>query len=407
MEFTYRKKYKIYGLISLLLLGLLSGCEHFKPFQNETVVKQELDGKEMPLEMYVCREVKQGKYEPTTGLYTGAYVAKDDQIKQDILEYETLLGQKQTFKVFQYKASEGMNKYDILKCIAQKKIPYIKLVLGTDYELTTLYQMIFDIKDTYKTPIFIELYPLVEKAYQATAYKETYQRAYEVIHKYLDDVTIVWSTDESRLQDFALFYPGDRYVDWVGTNIYMPCYKQQLPYHYAGLSDFDFWYKSFQERKPLIISGLAVSHYSRVDHAYTVMEAIKNLQLFYEQAVQDYPRLRGIVYMDVDMAALNKAGNDDYRLTGHQQLITTMQDLSQTLKIHPQLMPAEEKEACYMKYSIKGVYFENQLYIPQEYMSVCFKDIPIRKITHLEDLTGEIYYSYEDISQYCDCYYKA
>lgn len=404
MKFTVLEKLWLVGcLISVITLV---GCSERVFFENETVVKQQVGGKELPIELYVAEEIKSGRYEPETGIYTGAYVQKDDNIQGDLLAYEKLLGQKQTFKVFAYHPNEGINKQDILRCIAQKKTPYIKLILDTSYDLTPLYQLIFDIRESYHIPIFVELYPLTEKEYDVKAYKETYQRAYQILHKYLSDVVVVWSTDESRAMDIALYYPGSSYMDWVGINIYMPRYKNGERYSYNGNKNIEYWYKSFQEEKPMLISSLAVSHFSRVDHIYAIQETKDQLNFFYNDMIENYPRLRGIIYVDVDMAQVSQKGQDDYRLTGQPVLLETMKNLSLPLMINATLQNENTSLTCYMKYSVMGTYFEEALYISQDYMASCFKNVPLKKIRHVEDLSGQVFYAYEDIQKYCMTYYK-
>jgi len=404
MKFTILKKLLLIG--NLMSIVCLTGCSERVFFENQTVVVQEEAGREYPIELYVLEEVKSGKYEPETGIYTGAYVQKDDNIQGDLLAYESLIGQEQTFKVFTYKADEGINRQDILRCIAQKKTPYIKILLGSNYDLTPLYQFIFDMRENYHTPIFIELYPLTEKAYSISIYKETYQRAYEILHKYLADIVVVWSTDETRVMDMALYYPGNSYVDWVGINVYIPRYKSGERYMYEGTNNLDYWYKTFQTTKPMLVSALAISHFSRVDHTYTIEETKDQLSLFYQTVLDVYPRLKGMIYMDVDMADLSKRGQEDYRLTGQPILLETMRRLSLPLNINSTLQAQSQDSTCYMKYSIMATLFEDELYIPQEYMATCFKNVPLRKVNRVEDLVGEIYYSYEDIQKYSITYYK-
>ncbi|MBQ1274755.1 MAG: glycosyl hydrolase [Cellulosilyticum sp.] len=405
MKFTTLKQWML--VCSLVVIVALIGCSKEIFFEDEAVVIDEVNAKEFPIELYVLEEVNFGKYEPEQGIYTGAYVQKDKYIHGDLLAYEELTGQTQTFKVFTYNSEEGISKQDILKCIAQKKTPYIKLVLKEDYDLTPLYQLIFDLKLSYHTPIFIELYPLTEKEYKVSQYKETYQRAYEILHKYLSDIVVVWSTDEARICDMALYYPGNGYVDWAGLNVYIPRYKNGVRYVYEGTTQLDYWYKSFQNKKPMLISALAISHFSKVDHAYAIYETQNKLMMFYNDVLMQYPRLRGIIYMDVDMAQISSIGKEDYSLLGEDGLCETMKSLSMPLKIHGTLENEMRKSSCYMKYSIKASMIEEQLYIPQEYMALCFKDVPLRKLRHFEDLGGAIYYAYDDIKEYCTTYYKA
>ena len=47
------------------------------------------------------------------------------------------------------------------------------------------------------------------------------------------------------------------------------------------------------------------------------------------------------------------------------------------------------------------------LYIPEEYMALCFKEVPLKKIQYVQNLSGELFYAYEDIQKYYMTYYKA
>ena len=114
-----------------------------------------------------------------------------------------------------------------------------------------------------------------------------------------------------------------------------------------------------------------------------------------------------MIYMDVDMAQLSNKGQEDYRLTGQPLLLETMRNLSLPLNINDTLQVESSNSTSYMKYSIMGTLFEEELYISQEYMASCFKNVPLKKIKHVEDLSGEVFYSYEDIQKYCSTYYKA
>ena len=117
--------------------------------------------------------------------------------------------------------------------------------------------------------------------------------------------------------------------------------------------------------------------------------------------------MKGILYMDVNMKLVSGKGKEDYSIAGEELLCETMRDLSIPLKVNPYLENEVKKSECYMKYSVKGMLIGDSLYIPQEYMASCFKDVPLRKLKKVNDLSGEVYYAYEDIKAYCTTYYKA
>lgn len=406
MKHINPRRVLLIGLACMLLL--LSACSKRVLYNEQTVGLTAHAQRQVPLELYVEEEIKLGEYEPISSIYTGAYVEKDENIVGDLLAYEKIIGQVQTFKVFEYNLNQVLSSQELLRCIAQKKTPYVKIVLDSQYDLTSVYRLVYDLKSAYSVPVFIELYPLTTKNYSPAEYKKTYQRAHEIIHKYVKNAVIVWSTDEERVSDMLLYYPGDKYVDWVGMNIYIPRYKHGERYSYNGIKQLDFWYKNFQHQKPLLISSLAISHFSRVDHVYTIEETQDQLTLFYKEVLEDYPRLKGILYMDVDMNAISKTNKEDYRLTTQPALIQTMKALSLPLAYESIVQTSQkDKASCYMKYSIIGSYFDDQLYISEEYIGICFPKINLKKIPKIQDLQGEVYYALEELSKYASCYYKS
>lgn len=395
--------------LSIFLGALnLTGCNKGSIYKEKVVINSETSKKIMNIELYVKEKIELGKFEPINGLYSGAYIQKDTNVGGDILTYDKLIGQTQTFKVFQYSESQRLPSDEILRCIAQKKTPYIKILMDKEGNLTTLYRMIVDLKASYNVPVFIELYPITSNISNPTLYKATYQRAYEVIHKYLDQAVIVWSTEDSRTYDMPLYYPGDRYVDWVGLNVYIPRYKYQEPYHFTGAEALDFWYKNFQKKKPMMLSSLAISHFSRVDYTYTVQEATHQLDYFYNEVTAAYPRLKSILYIDVDMSVVSKNGKEDYRLTSQKAISDYMKETFKALECVDTLEEgfSGDTPTNYMKYTVLGTFFDEELYISQKDMKVFFKEVPLVKLSIKEDLVGEKFYSFKEIQDYTDCYYK-
>ena len=398
----------------LMLIGLISTLFIFPSCRKAdnkvadiSVSNQEEQIKEVPLELYINQETKAGVYETTNGLYTGAYVEESKDIEGKIEKYEEILGENQTFRVFEYNHNKNIPEIEFIRCIADKKTPYIKIVLGKDYDLTAVYNLIYDLKYSYGITVFIELFPLSNISYGVAEYKAAYSRAYELIHKYVNNAIIVWSTNEDKVSDMPLYYPGDNYVDWAGINIYIPRYKDGQKYVYSGLDNMDFWYKTFQHHKPMIISGLAISHFSRVDHAYTIYETKEKLNLFYTQVIDNYPRIKGILYMDINMNEISESNKEDYRITSQVQLIEYMKELNKPLKYLHCLEENKNNVIIYpMKYSVVGTYFGDKLYISEEYVNACFNKINLRAISRRQDMTGEVFYDMEELKEQTNCFYK-
>ena len=217
----------------------------------------------------------------------------------------------------------------------------------------------------------------------------------------------MWSSSDTRVSESILYYPGDKLVDWVGLNIYIPRFKNGAVYFYEGKEAVDFFYKSFQKCKPMLISGLAISHFSRVDYTYTIYDTTQKLTYFYSKLLSDYPRIKGIIYANIDMGKVKATGKEDYTLTGQQALEKCMKTLTSDLEVLNNLQEEVEQEVQqYMRYDLMGSFFENKLYISERYMKTLFKKIPISQLNYIEDLEGEKFFAFEDIKSYCECYYQ-
>lgn len=405
-EVSYMRKILLLSIL-LIVGSLLGGCSTLN--KGEEVLMSDKNIKVQDLEMYVEEEIQFGKYEPIEGIYLGAYVERGNHLGGDIRTFEDLVGTKQAFKVFDYNPNTRLSDTELLKCIANKKTPYIKLFLNNEEDLVPLYRLVMDLKSTYSIPVFIELYPLTHSiGSNPVTYKATFRRGVEVVQKYLKDAVVVWSVDDSRIYDAPLYYPGDDYIDWAGLNIYIPRYKYNEKYVYKGNEDFDFWYKSFQKKKPMMISALAVSHFSRIDHTYTTYEAADKLSYFYKEITDTYPRLKAILYMDVDLSQVTSDGKEDYRITSQKELVQVAYDIFGKLDAVSTLEQSmSKKNYCYMKYTVEGAFFDEELFIPKIYMRSCFKGIPLNELSIKEDLSGEKYYAFKEIKEYNDCYYDA
>lgn len=119
MKHTIPKRVLLIGLAGMLLS--LSACSKSVLYDEQTVGLEAYAQRQVPLELYVEEEIKLGEYEPVSGVYTGAYVQKDENITGDLLAYERMLGQVQTFKVFEYNLEENLPAQELLRCMAQKK----------------------------------------------------------------------------------------------------------------------------------------------------------------------------------------------------------------------------------------------------------------------------------------------
>lgn len=393
--------------IGALLIVCLLGIYGYSRRDSQPVIYEEADRLVNHVTLYVKDKITLGQYEPESGCYTGVYEAKEGTLAGNIKSYEQLVDQRQTFRILQYHHSQGIKAGDILECIASRKIPYIKVLFNGTNSLGVVQDLVNDLKSTFHTTVFIELFPITSSVQDVQTYKSIYLEAYKLLHDSLKDAVVVWGVDDNRVYDLPLYYPGDEYVDWAGINIYIPRYKNAELYVYDGKAQLEFWYSNFQQNKPMLISSLAISHFSRVDHTYTVYETMDKLSYFYEDVLSIYPRIRGILYVDVDMAKVTANGLDDYSISDQKELYGRMKTLFKQMNCLNQLAVIDEPEkTCDMKYSVDGAFFNDEFYIEEQCAKAIFKGVPFKELSVREDIKGNRYYSIKTLNEYQICQYK-
>lgn len=383
-------------LCCLLLVGCTTNHMNDSNLSSEAILTSTFE--ERLVDVYIPKQVERGLYEPDKGIYIGAYVENSSIIDQDMKKFEELVGKKHAMRVMQYRSSQDVGGKEMLQCLANKQTPYIKVLMTGDYDLTPIYHLVSDIKTKYEMPIFIELYPLVENMGDPERYKAHYQAAYELIKRHVNDAVIVWSMDMGQVSDYMSYYPGDRMVDWIGLNTYIPQYADGARYNEPFRKNIDLWYKSFQGDKPLILSGVALSHYSRVDHTYRIDETETLLNYFYDTVPELYPRIKGMLYIDVDMSEISKSGKENYALSTQKDLISAYNNLLESDKFIQEIEDLKSGSLTVpMKYTVSVLDVEGDYYMEKEYARVLFNTLDMRKIKYLDYIDGNRYYEIENL----------
>ena len=380
----------------LLFVGCTTDYINDPNLSSEAILTSTCE--EKLVDIYIPKHVERGLYEPNEGIYIGAYVENNSIIDQDIRKFESLVDKKHAMRVMQYQSSQDVSGKQMLQCLANKQTPYIKILMTGDYDLTPIYHLVSDIKTKYKIPVFIELYPLVENMGDPERYKEHYQSAYELIKKHLEDAVIVWSMDMGQVSDYMSYYPGDRMVDWIGLNTYIPQYQSGKKYDEPFKKNIDLWYKSFQGDKPLILSGIALSHYSRIDHTYRIDETKSLLNYFYSTIPELYPRIKGMLYIDVDMAEVSKKGKENYALSTQKDLVSVYNELVKPDKFLQEVEDLKRGSLTVpMKYTVSVLDVEGDYYMEKDYARALFNTLDMRKIKYLDYIDGNRYYQIESL----------
>lgn len=312
---------KIAFLLSLSLL--LSGCAKNSP-------KAELENDlfaAIPKEPYTVYIEEQNypyaKYEPQSGCYLGVDISENDDIEGCIEEFENQVGIRHQLYMNSMHIGQVYPLQWVLECYTRDKIPVITITPfdrysgfdQTDMEQTAKEFGMMDI------PIFVQLLP-DPLLYECSAeeYVEYYRFVYELFAEKAPNVAFIWSIDRNTIQESEAYYPGDAFVDWVGLNIY----EEELNQDDDRLwSQIQYFYYSFQKRKPVLISQLGISHYSTKNHTYQIQEAAERIEEIYEKIQDSFPRIKGVIYV-------NRNGTDQVPKTAlrNDYTVTSDKDLT-------------------------------------------------------------------------------
>jgi hypothetical protein len=322
-------------LIVIFLYAVISGCttdlQKCGSDKNKNQKTEVYDVQDIPKKtnkkLWIKKEKRLSLYEPKEGCYAGAYILSNPDIHFDISEFERKTGRSHSIYMRNMKLGSPFPIQWVLECIAQMKTPFIILTPPTDSFPFQEFLLEETAKEcgNYFIPMFIEFYPNPHQYENPDQYKDFFRKARKIFQKYAPNVAFVWSTDVYHVHDADVYYPGDPFVDWVGLNIYESISIEHNRNEQNLFEYMDFFYFNFQNRKPIMISQLGISHYSNRNHSYYVEEAAQKLEQIYTKVKQQYPRIKAVNYMDFNniVTAPEGKGFDDFRVTDQEELLKT------------------------------------------------------------------------------------
>lgn len=172
---------------------------------------------------------------------------------------------------------------------------------------------------SFHTPMFLHIFPEARShGYHPGYYIDFWRYAREVFRHHAPQVALVFTIYEGDVLDFWDFYPGHNYVDWVGINHYV-ILENGITFSSGTLGRLEAFYQSFNRYKPILI-GFGVSHFSTINHMYHAMASGQVLQEFYEEILKNFPRVRAIIYKDINFIEHSTSRNytDNFSITDSQ-----------------------------------------------------------------------------------------
>lgn len=145
-------------------------------------------------------------------------------------------------------------------------------------------------------------------------YIQNFRMVHDIMEQEAPNVAMVWSPGEVPMYSIPPYYPGDAYVDWVGVSLYSEPYENGDPKQgnmqaTSPVERLDYLYRTYADRKPLMISETAVSHYANIPKESFTDYGLLNLHRLYEVMPYKYPRLKSITYFNVNLEMRESKNN--------------------------------------------------------------------------------------------------
>lgn len=262
-------------------------------------------------------------YEPSNGLYIGAYAEGDPAVhdpnsmnKFYMNEFPKLVERDMSAYLLYMPSTAPLSHYQSHINIAVQKNKIIQLALepvnffniqpndptyiklAQDMEKSDakfLLRFACEMNDT-SCPWYTEDYNL---------YIEKFRIVADIFHTYAPSVPIVWSPNFYPANNIHLYYPGDEYVDYVGISSYMNHQPETDPLG-QGV-DRNRWSEQLDNivslygyKKPIIVSEGGASYIDYNTWADITPFASKQLYDFYTYLPIKYPQVKAVFIFDQD-----------------------------------------------------------------------------------------------------------
>jgi hypothetical protein len=281
-----------------------------------------------------------GPYEPASGCYFGAFITGDDRFPNNFNGFNKATG-KQHSVFFDY-CHFGQKFPTRWAQMVKAQGGAIQIAFEPNRGLDAvqddpyLQQFARDAAAT-KMPVFLRYAAEMNGNWtnyggeaRAEQYIEKWRLVYGVMRRLAPNVAMVWAPNSVPMDNYALFYPGDEYVDWVGINFYQVHHHNndvRRPAHREDPADqLNVIYSRYASRKPIMICEFAATHYCRACGKSLADYCGDKMRMLYTALPRRYPRVRAIHWFDLNtMTHRVNAGRDinNYSLTDHPDVLDT------------------------------------------------------------------------------------
>lgn len=279
-----------------------------------------------------------------------------------ITQFETLVNHPH--HLFTYELSLGAFPSPIwlLEMVSNRRVPNLILThhnLLDPFDQGAVYQLATHLGQ-FHLPMLLHFFPHPNTHhYDPEQYLAFFKTARQIFSELAPKVAFVFSIDQHDILDALAFYPGDAYVDWVGLSMLLPIHEGNSfdPYFLQRLEAFYFMFPSHQ---PKLLS-VGISHFTTQNHSYHLHAAGQLIEQIYQKVLNNYPRIRAIVYQDFNH------GHENFSVTANQVVLHYYQQAISDPRFTDALFipPEPHSGTLLLRSPFKGVQILDEVFIPK------------------------------------------
>lgn len=272
------------------------------------------------------------KLEPPHGCYIGAFVEYDDIACGNIKLFEQLTGKKHASYITYVGYGSPFPTEWARKVIEANAIPHIAWEpnSGLDKVRDDEYLRSWARQAAqFEFPIMLRFASEMNGAWTAyfgdpKKYIAKWRLVASVMRSEAPNVVMLWAPFCMPKNNIDAYYPGDKFVDWVGANIYSVYCHNGNPndpaYHEDPVELLQHIYKTYAPRKPIAVAEYAATHWCKGTNKDVTEFALAKMTRMYEAIARELPRVKMINWFSMDTIRAGLADNN-YCLTSNKYVL--------------------------------------------------------------------------------------
>ena len=313
------------------------GCAFFEEVEYTEAIAYIEEAQPTPVTVFNTREGLLAPLEPQHGAYSGVFMPagfSTNPMRSDIEAFEQRTSTTHSIYTYVLELGNPPPELWMLEILSLQRTPNIVLTHNQNTPLVPFnYDEIEELAKFlghFRVPMFLHFFPEARSnGYNPADYMSFFRYARSVFREHAPLIAFVFTICEQDILDFDAFYPGDSYVDWVGMKLLLEVCPEGNPYNEGTFNRLDIFYQRFHHYKPMMVF-FGVSNFSTIDHRYHPMVAGNKIQYVYSKILDYYPRIKAIVYLEINALAdpIRRNNTDIFSVTSNN---TTLDFFRETI----------------------------------------------------------------------------